>query len=123
MGKIMQKVLSSHHHKNVLSNLFEFIHLEHLTDTTFLCQNAQPVHAHRKVLVQISPILRKIAHSRPKEERLVIVIDVSSFLNMQKGFLNHSFLGRPHGVIGRVPILGLQGRSAGRPRNRHHGCQ
>ena len=57
--------------------LLKFFKQEHLTDVTFLCNDSKPVHAHRKVLVQISPLLRKIVNSRPKEERLMIVVDVS----------------------------------------------
>ena len=73
---LTQKVLSSNHHKHVLSEMFKFVHLECLTDLTFICQNGSSVHAHRKVLTDMSPLLRKIANSRPKEDRLVIITDV-----------------------------------------------
>ena len=73
----MQKVLSSNHHKNVLSEMFKFVQQEYLTDVTFICEKGHTLHAHRKVLVQMSSLLKKIANGRPKEERLSIVIDVS----------------------------------------------
>jgi len=72
---LTQKVLSSNHHKHVLSEMFKFVHLECLTDLTFICQNGSSVHAHRKVLTDMSPLLRKIANSRPKEDRLFIITD------------------------------------------------
>ena len=77
MTKMMQRVLSSNHHKNVLSEMLKFLKFEHLTDVTFLCSESKPVFAHRKVLVQISPLLKKVVNSRPKEERLNVVVDVS----------------------------------------------
>ena len=71
----MQKVLSSNHHKNVLSEMFKFLNSQCLTDVTFICKESRLVHAHRKVLVNSSSMIRKIVSARPKDERLVIVID------------------------------------------------
>jgi len=76
--------------------MLKFFKQEHLTDVTFLCNDSKPVHAHRKVLVQISPLLRKIVNSRPKEERLMIVVDdftpedIEKFLSLvYKGEARH----------------------------------
>jgi len=70
--ELKQKVLSRNHHKAVLSEMFKFVESQCLTDVSFVCQNGTLVYAHRKVLVEISPLLRKIANSRPKEDRLYI---------------------------------------------------
>jgi len=70
--ELKQKVLSRNHHKAVLSEMFKFVESQCLTDVSFVCQNGTLVYAHRKVLVEISPLLRKIANSRPKEDRLFI---------------------------------------------------
>ena len=84
----MQKVLSSNHHKNVLSEMFKFLSSQCLTDVTFVCKESREVHAHRKVLVNSSSLVRKIASTRPKDERLVIVVDdiaqeiMNSFLSL-----------------------------------------
>ena len=84
----MQKVLSSNHHKNVLSEMFKFLSSQCLTDVTFVCKESRVVHAHRKVLVNSSSLFRKIASGRPNEERLVIVVDdiaqevMNSFLSL-----------------------------------------
>ena len=85
---LMQKVLSSNHHKNVLSEMFKFVQQENLTDVTFICQEGHLLHAHRKVLVQMSSLLKRITNARPKEDRLSIVIDVSTiaFLPMRSTF-------------------------------------
>ena len=74
---LIQKVLSSNHHKNVLSEMFKFVQLENLTDVTFICQEGHHLHAHRKVLIHMSSLLKKIANTRPKEERLFLIIDVN----------------------------------------------
>ena len=71
----MQKVLSSNHHKNVLSEMYKFLPSQNLTDVSFVCKESQIVHAHRKVLVNSSKLVRTIANTRPKEERLVIIVD------------------------------------------------
>lgn len=72
---MMQKVLSSNHHKNLLSEMYKFIEAESLTDVTFICQSSKSVHAHRKVLLHSSSLFRKIVNLRPKDERLVVVMD------------------------------------------------
>ncbi len=84
----MQKVLSSNHHKNLLSEMFKFIEAESLTDVTFLCQHSKPVYAHRKVLLHSSALFRKMINWRPKDERLCIIVDdipqetMTSFLSL-----------------------------------------
>ena len=75
--ELKQKVLSRNHHKAVLSEMYKFVfESQSLTDVSFVCQNGTLVYAHRKVLVEISPLLRKIANSRPKEDRLYISTNV-----------------------------------------------
>ena len=74
--ELKQKVLSRNHHKAVLSEMFKFVESQCLTDVSFVCQNGTLVYAPRKVLVEISPLLRKIANSRPKEDRLFISTNV-----------------------------------------------
>jgi hypothetical protein len=78
----MQKVLSSNHHKNVLSEMFKFIDAESLTDVTFVCRGGKNVYAHRKVLAQISPLLRKVISIRPKEERVIVLSNVGFYKNI-----------------------------------------
>ena len=73
-----QRVVSNNHHKHVLSEMFKFVQAEALTDVTFVCSQSKPVYAHRKVLEQMSTLVRKIANTRPRDERLVIVLDVRS---------------------------------------------
>lgn len=67
------------HHESVLKVMLEFIHSEHLTDVTFTCSDGQEINTHRKILAQISPLVRKQVSMLPSDQRVTIILpDVTS---------------------------------------------
>ena len=67
------------HHQSLLSVMSEFVDAEFLTDVTLKSADGTELNAHRKILAQVSPIIRKFAATMPHDQRMNISLPVSCF--------------------------------------------
>ena len=61
------------HHAYVLQEMTDLLNAESLTDVTFHCSGGSRLHAHRKILASVSPLIRKLA---TVQQRHHIIINV-----------------------------------------------
>jgi hypothetical protein len=54
----------------------EFVNVEYLTDVTLKSAEGTELNAHRKILAQVSPIIRKFAATMPHDQRINISLPV-----------------------------------------------
>jgi hypothetical protein len=64
------------HHQSLLSVMSEFVNVEYLTDVTLKSAEGTELNAHRKILAQVSPIIRKFAATMPHDQRINISLPV-----------------------------------------------
>ena len=64
------------HHQSLLAVMAEFVDVEFLTDVTLTSAEGTELNAHRKILAQVSPIIRKFAAIMPHDQRINICLPV-----------------------------------------------
>ena len=75
------------HHQSLLSVMSEFVDAEFLTDVTLKSADGTELNAHRKILAQVSPIIRKFAATMPHDQRMNISLPVSPHFNWKEAQL------------------------------------
>jgi hypothetical protein len=65
------------HHQSLLAVMAEFVDVEFLTDVTLTSSEGTELNAHRKILAQVSPIIRKFAAIMPHDQRINICLPVT----------------------------------------------
>ena len=66
------------HHQSLLSVMYEFFDVEYLTDVSITSSEGSILNAHRKILAQVSPVVRKFVSSTPVDQRMNISLPVST---------------------------------------------
>ena len=69
------------HHQSLLSVMSEFFDVECLTDVSLTSADGATLNAHRKILAQVSPIIRKFASSMPHDQRMNISLPVNLIIS------------------------------------------
>jgi hypothetical protein len=72
------------HHQSLLSVMYEFFDVEHLTDVSITSSEGTTLNAHRKILAQVSPVVRKFVSSTPVDQRMNISLPVSALTSFAK---------------------------------------
>ena len=74
------------HHQSVLTEMIKFFELENLTDVSLECRDGV-VCAHRKILCQVSPLVRKLSSSSTFTSgviRMHLIFPVNLFLSIRR---------------------------------------